>query len=337
MLLTLPRLSPAVPTRYVFGGMSERLIRVAQAMCSTGMLVPSDLPQTKGAFHARHVRDAVEAAWQRVVGRRFHFRTLSLGAVLVLVGDGQHYHELESEEDGKLIEVSFNASWPETIFIGKAMQALEDAATGLGRYAVMVIDKALSRFGVPMTPMGALHMAGDMYWMGERDEKETLALYAEDGEPTDDLPTRASLFAGVPVWAYDFWEKSLPCLTSIEAADAVEMLGGGMLATLARRIEELDALLGAAEDGFPDGSEDGYEGLEYPAMVRWSEDDALHRIYDDFYQYQSQGEIYHCIGHVRFAPKPEELNRALDRLDRTLSVYEVLDTVFDMIRSHDAV
>ena len=335
MFLTLPRLSPRVPTSYVFGGLSERLVRLAHTMTETGMIEPDDVALIKGPLSALPLRELVEKCWHREFGDRLSFSALSTGASLILSESGNGYYEPEND-DAKTLEVAFYAAHPDVVFAEKVMTTLEKHRTGLGRYAMSVLDDGLAIFGVPMTPMGALSMAQLLYWMGEDDESVVIEEYQSEGSDTSDIVTRSQLFDGLPAWVFDYGQKEIPMLDAAQVEAEIQQLADPVLARMLPDLIALEAEIKRArqEELLPQGSDEGYESFEFMSIVRWNEDDQLARVFDDYYNYLAQGETYYCLGHIRFPATADGLKEAKTRMDATLAILNRVDRILEILRNY---
>ena len=324
MLLTLPRIDPAVPTTMVFGGISEGMTRLALAMVDAGMIAANDVASFAAPLDALALRDMVMACWAREIGDRMTYRTLSAAASMNL-GD-----ERISNEDGvEMLDIAFSAGMHEFVYAEKAMTALEAQQPGLGRFVLSALDDGLGIFNVRMTPMGALDLAAHYYWQGEDDETG-----CEDGEEEeDDIVRRAKLFRGIPDWAYERSGK-MPIMPCGEAEQALTRITDNALRQLLTKATDLSRAYQGAIGRLPEVSDEFEPSPEYLAVVRWNEADDLLQVFDDHYQAAMQGETDWCLGHLHFGLSPEGLGEAKKRLDATFRLFTLLDQTLTLLQEY---
>ncbi len=336
MLLALPRLSPLIPRQITFGGASAKLLKLALSMCTAGIVDKREVAAFESPLTVSQVQQAVMAGMERMVANRLDFKVLSMHTALALSSNNEGYAYGDSL--GQIqVEIAFNAGKADEVMVGAICTELEKHRPGLGRYALSILDKALCGFGMPMTPFGALAMAQYTYWWGEEDEQMVIDDMAEQGEENAfDVPRRDDLFDGIPRWAYDFSCQEQPQLSSVDAHQQCQAIDNEKLKAFLASIAQLDLLLTSARGALPDQPEDEPDSCEFPVLLRWSENDYLMRILDDYWQHQQQGELYYCMGHIRFDHTSKDVKTAISRLDKTLDVYAALDRSLYLIQEYNS-
>lgn len=337
MLLTLPSIAPEVPGVHDFGKHGERHLRMALAMSRAGMIADSDLASLrKSRFTSHTLLQLIESNWLREVASSFDFKVISAHATLVIPGQSQSgcYDEYVSEEQGLMCGVVINANQPESISIGKTMEVMEAARRGLGCKAVDILDAALSWFCIPFSPGGAFQMAQMIYWDGENDEQEVLARYKEEGEGDVDVVKRAELFAGIPDWAFDHTLKRPKVLSNEAFAQAAKKMKRKPIGPLLSCLDRLNDLMAVDKRDLRCDSPDEFQCTEPMVMLNWSDDDNLGRVFDDFWQFEMQGEQAPYMGVVKFALTDEDLSNALVRIRHTGNLLKALDDCLVALVAH---
>lgn len=324
MLLTLPDISADIPAVMDFGTHGERHLRLALAMNRVGMVEQVQLGSLRPArFNSKALSHLIESNWMREVAPLFDFKVISAHATLTIPTDDNE--EWENTKNQPMCGVIINANAPEWIAVGKTMEALEKAKPGLGRKALDILDHVLSWFCMPFTPGGAYQMAQMLYWEGENDEKGVLERYAAEGEDTSDVWKRDELFDGVPDWAYDYQAKKPKKLDDSAFARIAKKMATGPYGPLLSCLARLNTLLSQDKRDLRCSPPDEYQCTEPMVVLHWNEVDDLNRVFDDFWQFESQGEQSPWMGSISFALTEEDLTNALVRVRHTGHMLKALD------------
>ncbi len=324
MLLTLPDISPAIPAVMDFGTHGERHLRLALAMNRVGMVEQGQIASLRPSrFDSKALRHLIESNWMREVAPLFDFTVISAHATLIIPKDDDE--EWVSAETQPMCGVIINANAPGWIAVGKTMEALEKAMPGLGRKALDILDDVLSWFCMPFTPGGAYQMAQMLYWDGEDDEKGVLERYAAEGEDVSDVWKRNEIFDGVPDWAYDYQAKKPKKLDDRAFARIAKKMATGPYGPLLSSLARLNALLSLDKRDLRCSPPDEFQCTEPMVVLHWNEIDSLSRVFDDFWQFESQGEQAPWMGCISFALTEEDLSNALMRVRHTGNMLKALD------------
>lgn len=327
MLLTLPAVAPEIPSVIEFGTHNDRHLRLALAMSRSGMLPDSVLArQRRSSFDSKAFIRLIETGWMREVGALFQFKAISAHATLIVPnGEDGAAHEFDRADGDSRCAVVLNAGHPNWFAVGKVAEGLEARRKGLGRKALDILDSALCWSCMPFTPSGAFDMAKMIYWQGEDDEKGVLAEYAEQGDDASDVWKREELFRGIPDWAYNYAAKSPKRLSdrgfSLIAKKMARTAYGPLLGHLAR----LNGLMGKKHHPLLPSPPDEFQCAEPMACLFWQEQDNLGRIYDDFWQFESEGEQAPYLGTIAFSLNEGDLSDALVRVRHTASMLHAID------------
>jgi len=322
MLLTLPALASKIPAVLEFGNCGEHHFRLALAMSRVGMFSDAALsklrsPQIKGSG----LIQLIDSVWMREIGPLFDFKVISAKASLLIPSNTGNFIGPMGEPQCAIV---FNADYPNVYQVGAVMDALETQNTGLGCTALSVIDFTISQFGIAFTPSGALEMASHLYWQGDDEETTVLQQYEEEEVSIDDLVTREKIFHGIPEWAYDCKARASLKLPAEDFARIAGEMSGTAFGPFLAHIVRINNLL-ENPACWPDVPED-FPCTEPMVVLRWrGEDDNLLAVFDDYFEYESQGEQAPYTGSIIFQLTEHDLSNALMRVRHTAKTLRALD------------
>lgn len=330
MPLTLPAVSPAVPAVLRFGGGSANLLSLGEAFAQAGLLDETlgDCEEVTSQGLLRMLTSAIRQA----VGDSLEYRLIH-GAWDVNLND----------TEANMISLTLGSSvtclpdeQPGILFAERLFSDLETAAPGFGRFAMRVLTDAAFPLGAEMTPMGALRVAQGMYWGGCVDEVEYLEEWADD-EVGDDTPSRDTLFAGIPLWAIEYDGAVLPYIEPSEARLAVAGIRDGRLAHIASLIMALFDVAVEADLVFHDGENSIYDELPIsacPFILRWNEDDQLHRPFDDLFHDNMESGSDDRLCYFEVSATLEGVNQCIERMKSVSRLFRLLDDIAIAIQDY---
>lgn len=331
MFLSLPVIAADVPAVIDFGTAGARHLRLALAMSRLGMISDEDLaPLRKTRMGESALKKLIDSGWQRTISADYEFSLISAYARLILATtDDEEFIDADGEP---VVVLAINAAAPTWIVIGKAIEAVEAAQPGLGRAALDILDATLCRFGFPLTPSGAFEIAQMLHWQGEDDEHATIEEYGGDA----DVPTRADLFEGVPDWAYDWKRDKWPVVPASEFASHATRLTTDNIGPLLAALAELQHLERDVPTAFAGFDAERYEDcslFEPPIVTGWRSTEDFTRVFDDHFNWHSNGGEYApWIGCIRFVPSEEGITNALPSIRHTGAVLRALDKALVAMR-----
>ncbi len=329
MLLTLPALAPDIPSVIEFGSHNERHLRLALAMCRSGMLPDSVLArQRRSRFDSSALIKLIETGWLREIGPLFDFKAIPVQATLLIPnGEGMSSEEFIGDSGEPQCAVVFNAGQPNWFVVGSLMESLEAQHKGLGRKVLNVIDSALCWWCMPFTPSGAFEMAQMLYWQGESDEKGVLAEYEANGDDASDVWKRGEIFDCAPDWAYESNGKFPKLLSDRSFSRIAKRMAKTPFGPLLGLLDRLNVLTDTNRRPLLPDPPKEFQCTEPMAVLYWRENDNLGRVFDDYWQYESQGEQAPYLGSIAFSLREEDLSNALMRVRHTSNVLRALDDV----------
>jgi len=319
VLLTLPSLASDIPQQIEFGGAGRCGLRLALGMAGAGTIRDEDVAGLSASrLNARTLRKLIESAWRREIGDTFSFSTICCKATLVIGGTDEWIGF--DAADGEAVVVFESDGAIKWINAGAALERLERLGAGLAYTALRIIDVGLSFGDRSFSPLGALDMAQWLYWQGEVDEK----MVREDPESFGEVPARSEIVSGIPEWALgtDVQSVSARRLRAL-AKQHARSADGPLLKALAALAQALAAM--RSQDWATPLDDCQY--MDPLAVVRWSDDDQLTRVFDDYAEYVQQGEIGPYAGYVRFDTSAEGISAALTRLRHCGLLWKRLDDV----------
>ncbi|MGF6643148.1 PRTRC system protein F [Paraburkholderia sp. GAS82] len=224
------------------------------------------------------------------------------------------------------------------MFIGYALEALEQVREGLGQTVLATLYDAFRMLPQAATPACIFGLASYCYWYGEADETEALAEMMsmhdvktlEDLLTVTDVFTRKTFFEGMPEWAV-FPRRKLTRNQVRRAAARNDY---------AREVvEAMDALWNVVTfyGPFADVRCDdvGADLIDYSLLLRWHPDDQLGRVMDDFLHSTSDGEyvIASCVTPLKVTGS--DFSRWLKEMEATALLAKCVERVLTLFEERD--
>ena len=330
MLLSLPALSPEIPSSFRTGTIDVRMLKTALAMTRLGHLTDEDFGSLDVAtMDAATIVSLVKKAWERALGDLYEHQVSSIEASFFLPQQGE-LDCYEEDQAKSFAGVCYESATPDWIAGGKVFEALEAHRKGLGVTALNVLDSALYSFGIPHTIRGVLDMCSYSEWMGEEDESLVLEEMESEGCETDDVVRFDDVVAGVPAWAYKHY-KTRPVLTPDQLDKQAKRLGSTPLGKLVAALARLKRLDSSDKRLFSE-LEQEYEAIEPPIVIGWNEPYQFSQYIDSFHDYAMQGESAPWAGAIRFELTEQAISEAIEQIRHTGSVFKALDEVLVLIK-----
>jgi PRTRC genetic system protein F len=225
------------------------------------------------------------------------------------------------------------------LYIGEAVQALERVRTGLGQTVLATLYDALGMLPQVASPWSIFGLASYTYWYGEMDETEALqemmALHdvksLEELMTVTDVFTRRAFFEGMPEWAV-FPKRAL---TANQVRRAASRDG------FAREIvDAMDSLWNIVNfyGPFADlrSSDVGADLIDYALLMRWSPDDQLTRVLDDFLHTTSDGEYVIASAVSPLKIVGTDFPRWLKEMESTAMLAKAVERVLALFDERDS-
>lgn len=324
MLLSLPTLSPAIPTTYRTGTLGTRQLKMVLVMSRLGLLTDDDLAGiTDKSISAASVLAILTSAWKRVVGEVYDFGLSSVFATLCFPA-GEDIGVCE-EDDALYAAAIYEAARPEWIAGGKVFEALEAECPSLGKTVMSELDSVLSYFGCPHTLVGVLDMCSMTEWMGEGNED----LAKEELDDDADIVKFADVVSGIPEWAYTF-DSAVRPLSAAQLRKQGKRLKNPKLGHLVEVIARLSQLTQNAR--LFTEIEQEYEVCEPPVVIGWNDPDQFNQYIDIYQNYYMQGESGPWVGCIRFEISEKGLSEAIAQICHTGHVLKALDEALILLR-----
>lgn len=290
--LSIPRANAIAPS-YHLAADSDYTTKIATTLLDAGLIGDECVRGTSPRSFAEVCRRAIAAGWTEVTAglRTFNWHLHVL--------PGTEVYSDESFAFVCVLRPETYDQWP-VLEIGPRIMQLESTRPGLGQTVLALLYDAFDSLPNVFTPRTALWTAEYVHWHGERDEayaiEELLGwMTPEEAQgATVDVFRRADFFCGLPEWAA-LPERVLTVRDIEEAARSDEFAASVVAACDA--ISDL-----AMHDGpLPSMAHDApCELIGVSAFVRWHEDDAVLRLWDDYANLSVQGEHLEACAAVGF-------------------------------------
>lgn len=297
-VLTLPRLSVAIPRTLLPAQLAKANAAVSRFLIEAGAILEGDLPAAWDDT-LQVCEQALDAWVKRQIGP---LHCLSPGFAMGALNDGGRYPQAQAG-----VPLNYSAvdlywyetrehEWP----IGEGLEALECASAGLGA-AVLKALAEKSRFVYPLfTPDIACDVATYVYWCGE--ENEEIALDMQCGEDEESRAAmREEMVSGQTLTqAYLDWARHWPpgsprAFRAPSLSSMSRKLGDPKAQQIAADALALSRL--RIEDEFRPDIDGEYIG--FGAVLSWRESDVTVRIYDDLLNLAQQAEFCDRIGELQ--------------------------------------
>ncbi|MES2264284.1 MAG: PRTRC system protein F [Pseudomonadota bacterium] len=308
--MALPCLSGAIPLAVVPQRLAAANASIARFLIQAGAIREGDVPDRPG--DAMEVCQAALDAWiKRELGPLhclspvFNLRPVEHSDLDTVAREPAR---TEAVSHYRTVMLDWCENREQQWIVGEALEALEHERPGLGP-AVLNVLRQQSRFVYPLfTPDVALDVASYLYWCGEEDEDEMLAMECDDDEDEKavmraEMVTRQSFDDTFPRWALEDPCQWLPVAAIEWMADGLPDQGvrdivADVLALARLRIRE----------AFSPEVEGEYLG--WGAVLSWREDDISGRIYDDLTRMAYESDYCDRIGELVLAlDEPQAMRR----------------------------
>ena len=298
-MLQLPRFDPAIPLSLTPRASRQRGALLAKAMINSGLVRDEHLPARTDASHLKVAQAALRSWVNEQLGSLRGLRPKFVMAV------GPHdlehsFGEHAGRRDGAVIEWSCEGG---AFAVGPELERLERLWPRLGMTVLAVLEEAAWRTVPLYSPQMILEAASRIYWCGDEDEREAIAMSCQTEDEARDMAasmvTREMVEAAYPAWALRRGKRMREIST--------RTLRGGLRMVRDRRaravIEDVIALRGIP---LPKRDWRDREGdfAGFAGALTWGEKDQLSfRVVDDYEQMMGEsGEYFEDCGRVFIDP-----------------------------------
>jgi PRTRC genetic system protein F len=293
-MLQLPQIDTGIPLHLQPRASRQRGARLVQAVLEAGLVREEHVPRSLNNGCVRVAESALHTWLNESVGTLHHLRlrfVMAVGPQEVVDTFGS---QAERRGEGAVVEWSCEGrAFP----VGPELERLERVLPRLGMTVLSALEEAAWRT-VPMySPMMILEVASRVYWCGDEDERDAIAMSCETADEARDMAasmvTRRLVDDAYPAWALrrprrlrDLGTRTLRrCLSTIQDQRA------------RAAIQDVIAL---RETPLPKRDWTDREGdfVGFAGALTWGEkDDLTFRVIDDFEQQASEsGEYFEDCG-----------------------------------------
>jgi len=316
--LPLPAIPSTVPSRYEIRHDLKKTVQALLAFLDLGMVSETDLVEP-----CQSETEVLRRAFNRFIDQEGSGITLFSPRIVI----ADSLDENEAPEPGEDIQFCFYSTSMESLFIGNRTAHIEKACPGLGETLLFQIEKALCATFYCVTPERCLDLARYIYWQGEDDERQVVEEMLAEGENPDtmEIYRRSDYLAHLPDWAAESREK-----LSTDRLREIACTRKGLVKDAAQAA--LDLAEQHIEDYRPPHFDEFVGDNIDPALyVRWSENDDVGRVFDDFYHYVIQSECTEMHGYLSSKPDTEGIGKALEDIRQFFRILRALEKAFSLI------
>jgi len=318
--LPLPVMDRSVPTRFEIRHDIKKTALALMAFLDLGMVSETDL---KEPWESE--REILRRAFNRFIEQEGSH--LALFSPRIVICDSPYGEGCESSESGENLLFCFYATSMESLYIGNAATRIEEACPGLGETLLYQIDRAVCATLYCVTPERCLDLARYVYWQGEEDERQVVEELLAEGETPEEMEVyrRSDYLAHVPEWAAESKEKLPP-----DRLREIAWTGKGLVQKAAKAALDLSE---QHVEGYrmPCFEEFIGENVDPALYVRWSENDDVGRVYDDYYEYSIQAECTDMHGYIASELDKVSIGKALEDIRQFFRILRSLDKAFALI------
>lgn len=287
--LAIPALED-VPARYTIGVGRTFARELTLSLLDTHVITEADLekrPKSELELASR----ALSRRWTHITdGMRYFDWQLHIDPK----PEGSFYHSPDTPDSlWASIRTTDGPVSCRHVYIRDGIQALENVRAGLGQTILAALYDAFRMLPASITPGYALGMAEWLYWYGEADEslalEEMMACYdvksVDELKSVTDVFTRSQFFNVMPEWV------ALPrrVLTRRQVQIAAKRDDYAQ-----EVVDAMDSLWNIVRFYGPFAdlrNEDiGADPIDFALLVRWSDDDEITRVVDDFLHQAADGD-----------------------------------------------
>lgn len=335
-ILTIPRLSQTIQTKFNAGGNARNLAHLALNLMRKGYIdekATGELPQL--------VNEGIQQWVLGCAGQLKHFDfTIELTPDLSNVQDYMYDGDIEEMEKdlnqaaGEFPMYCFIEPRDTPIItIGKQLQAIEDKAAGLGKTAYYWLATVGARNLDVFTPWKGSYLAQHVWWYGSDDQEdfveELQQIYEDDDEG----------LANALEVSPDAWEAAFPkwvttpdnALTKsklqILAEAQPSSLESEVAAIVLDMIKNQDAMI-------PDVRITSVQPMHHSLYLYWEESDMASRLVDDWYEQINQhgGEGYtETLSLSAIPSKPFQFRKWMAEMEKGFTQLKNIERLIDLI------
>jgi len=220
------------------------------------------------------------------------------------------------------------------VSIGGAINALEQVREGLGQTVLAALYDACDMLPTICTPAHAFGLAQYTYWYGESDEsfaiEEAMSLHdcqsREELIETFDFFTQDKFFRDMPKWAAS--PKRVLTRAKVKRAAALDEFAAEVVAAM-DTVWNIARFYGPFADVGTGGA--GLDAIDLALVVRWTEDDVVGRVVDDFLQYIADGEFLGAASATPLAIVGGDIATWLKQMEATALLAKAVEHLLNIL------
>jgi len=320
-----------IPAAYTISSGESFTYPLVRSLLDSGVIEAEDVARRPRSELAL-ATSALTRRWNRVTdGMRMFDWNLRLEQSL----DGYSYDSLKrTDQVWAMVQTTHGPVSCSHVSIGGAINALEQVREGLGQTVLAALYDACNMLPTICTPAYALGLAEYTYWYGESDEsvaiEEAMSLHdcqsREELIETFDFFTRDKFFRDMPEWAAE--PKRVLSRAQVRRAAARDEFATEVVAAM-DAIWNIARFYGPFADVGTGGA--GLDAIDIALVVRWTEDDAVGRVIDDFLQYIADGEFLGAASATQLAIVGGDIATWLRQMESTALLAKAVERLLTML------
>ena len=342
-LLSLPRVSREVAPNLLLAPEAGCTRKIAEGLIRAGCLTASQIER------AGTLEDALKTSISDRLGAQDPLRYFHLQAIFSNQTDVEEPNNLYAPRPtclGTDLNVILELDQVGSVTIGRPLMHAVRGQVRAARMVITVLERT-AHDAVPLfSPAVAEWMAQCRHWMGLNNPREVREEYLAMGEHPSQIHvlTEDELYGEMPSWTCNGYRRRQPSPypASADPDGLLHLLDawrGRIDPALESALDQLiaaHAVLGTASWRNPETGEviDAHQdvGQTFCTLMRWSEDDLLAQMFDDWAEDAQQIDMVGIVTTRKIElAHPEKAAEALDNLAQIMAVTRAVDRVFALL------
>ncbi|MFT0167531.1 PRTRC system protein F [Paraburkholderia mimosarum] len=331
--LAVPELD-GIPHRYTIGVGRTFARDLTLSLLDTGVIAQADI-ESRPRNEVVLAKRALMRHWTHITdGMRYFDWNLRIEATPQTF----YWSQPDSESVWASVHTKEGPVSCRHVYLRDGIEALEHVRAGLGQTVLATLYDAFRMLPLCFTPEYAFGIASMVYWYGESDEteaiEEMMALHdvktREELESVTDVFTRRQFFNAMPEWAV--FAKRVLTRRQVQLAARRD--------SYAREVvDAMDSLWNIVRfyGPFADLRSEGFgaDPIDYALLVRWSDDDEITRVADDWLQQASDGDYVIASAVAPLKIVGDDFTKWLKQMESTALLAKAVERVLALLECRE--
>ncbi|MGF6976385.1 PRTRC genetic system protein F [Paraburkholderia sp. JPY465] len=222
------------------------------------------------------------------------------------------------------------------VCVGPSVEHLENLRRGFGQTVLAALYDVLDMLPSVCTTRTAIRIAEYTYWHGCSDEEEAFreALFYHDVKTkeelaeTTDFVTHAQVYGRMPKWVRE--PRRVLSRAQLQRAARPDAFAQSVIEAMDELWTVLTFCAPFADHSSPDA---GADMIDFTLIVRWTEDDSINRIIDDYGHYAAEGDHIPAASVTGLRLSDRSITEWLQSMRSTALLAAAAERVLDLLGS----